>query len=220
MIRLRKQPPPQVMLANAPTWTQELLTLLQSGTDVPNSLLRRYAHPDIKAAVTRDSHGKCIYCESKILHITYGDVEHLKPKSTYPELTYEWENLGLVCSKCNNKKRDRYEEHSPPLNPFVDDPNEHLCAIGELIWPIAGSDRGQITIDLVELNRAELLERRRRQLERIRLLAEAWARTNNPTVKQVFAEQLREELEDAKEYAFVGRAVVGPVGAKKAVRPG
>lgn len=215
MMRLQKSTIPAVLTEHAVEWTRELLDLLGRGLEPARSIWRRYAHPTVKTAVTVDSFGKCIYCESKVLHVSHGDIEHIKPKKRFPKLTYEWTNLALVCSRCNNHKRDGFDESCPPVNPFTEDPDQFLCAIGEWIWPKAGIDRGQVTIDLVDLNRVELLERRRERLKQIRDATEAWARTRNPKVKESFAEHLRDELSSEKEYVFVARAVLGPLGANE-----
>lgn len=37
-------------------------------------------------------------------------MEHLRPKSEYPELTYTWSNLFLVCRNCNGIKSDRFKD--------------------------------------------------------------------------------------------------------------
>ena len=60
-----------------------------------------YKHPDNKIALKNSTFGKCMYCESKITHIDYGDIEHIKPKSKYPTLKFTWSNLGFACTVCN-----------------------------------------------------------------------------------------------------------------------
>jgi uncharacterized protein (TIGR02646 family) len=54
--------------------------------------------------------GKCAYCESKVLHVASGDVEHYAPKSKvtddpdhpgYYWLAYDLRNLLPSCEKCN-----------------------------------------------------------------------------------------------------------------------
>ena len=37
------------------------------------------------------------------------DVDHIKPKSKYPELLLDWDNLQLLCNYCNSKKGNRNE---------------------------------------------------------------------------------------------------------------
>lgn len=48
---------------------------------------------------------RCCYCEDAL----GTDVEHFKPKSLYPELTFEWTNYLLACSACNSTaKGDKF----------------------------------------------------------------------------------------------------------------
>ena len=67
-----------------------------------------YKHPDNKRVLEEVSFGKCIYCEAKVTDVYYGDVEHIKPKLKFPELEFDWDNLGFVCAKCNGEKHDKY----------------------------------------------------------------------------------------------------------------
>ena len=40
-----------------------------------------YAGKEVKDALIGMQHGKCAFCESRITHIAYGDVEHFRPKA-------------------------------------------------------------------------------------------------------------------------------------------
>ena len=51
---------------------------------------RRYNHAEIKSALIAETHGKCAYCESKIRHVSYGDIEHVMPKVNDPTRWFEW----------------------------------------------------------------------------------------------------------------------------------
>lgn len=128
----------------------------------PNALQTNYKYPENKAALQAASHGKCMYCESQVAHISFGDVEHIRPKAAgkYPHLEFEWTNLGYCCTRCNNAKKDQFDEACPLVNPYMEDPSEHLIAFGAIVRHKAGSERGAITIKTVDLNRAELVERR------------------------------------------------------------
>lgn len=62
-------------------------------------------------------HSKCAYCETDTAAGAPMQVEHYRPKAKVTEdtthlgyywLAYEWSNLILSCSKCNNKKRNRF----------------------------------------------------------------------------------------------------------------
>lgn len=75
-----------------------------------------YGHESVKAELIKAQHAKCCFCESKITHIAYGDVEHFRPKAGYRQhpddplgrpgyywLAYDWSNLYLACQLCNQR---------------------------------------------------------------------------------------------------------------------
>jgi uncharacterized protein (TIGR02646 family) len=83
-----------------------------------------YGHNTVKQTLIIMQHGKCCFCESKILHIAYGDVEHYRPKAGYRQnsedamqkpgyywLAYSWDNLLLCCERCNRQ----YKKNLFPL---------------------------------------------------------------------------------------------------------
>ena len=110
-------------------------------------------------------HGKCAYCESKISHVDYGHIEHFKPKSRFPDLTFEWTNLLLSCPICNGSeyKSDRFPletEGGPLVNPCDELPAEHFefvfDPVAKLATVIGKTARGQTTEAIVGLNRYDL----------------------------------------------------------------
>ncbi|HBL29845.1 MAG TPA: hypothetical protein DD490_23660, partial [Acidobacteria bacterium] len=83
-----------------------------------------YGHGSVKTALIVAQHGKCCFCESKITHISYGDVEHFRPKAGFRQspgdplgrpgyywLAYDWSNLYLCCELCNQ----RFKKSAFPL---------------------------------------------------------------------------------------------------------
>lgn len=77
-----------------------------------------YAQVTVKQALIAAQHGKCCFCESKITHIAYGDVEHFRPKAGFRQeegeplgrpgyywLAYDWGNLYLCCRLCNQRHK-------------------------------------------------------------------------------------------------------------------
>lgn len=81
-----------------------------------------YGHADVKHALRAAQHDKCCFCESKVSHVAFGDVEHFRPKARcrrddddafvhpgYFWLAYEWTNLLYCCEQCNRRyKGDRF----------------------------------------------------------------------------------------------------------------
>ena len=162
-----------------------------------------YKHLLNKDALINASFGKCMYCESKILHVYYGDVEHIKPKSKFPELKYEWDNIGYVCAKCNGAKGDKYFEDTPFINPYIEDPESHVVPIGAFLYPKKGSERGEITIREIALNEnVALVEKRQERIDEVNKAITASFRTKNKALKDLAIEELKKEAEPNKEYSL------------------
>ncbi|GEQ86445.1 hypothetical protein ULMS_19530 [Patiriisocius marinistellae] len=77
-----------------------------------------YSHKDTKKALKKIFKSKCAYCESFIMHIEPGDIEHFRPKAEvhtkngevlipgYYWLGADWKNLLLSCIKCNRSNNE------------------------------------------------------------------------------------------------------------------
>lgn len=83
-----------------------------------------YAHADVKDALIAYQHAKCAFCESFVPHVSYGTVEHFRPKAGYRLrrgeplrrpgyywLAYDWDNLFFACQLCN----EQFKENLFPL---------------------------------------------------------------------------------------------------------
>lgn len=105
----------------------------------------------------------CAFCDDKIKK---GAIEHFRPTSKHPLLSYFWHNLFLSCSDCQEKSNAFDKNLLKPdhadyafrryflYNPFT----------GKIIVnPKANESeqlRAEITIKIYKLNRAELVEDR------------------------------------------------------------
>ena len=146
------------------------------------------------------SYHKCVWCESQSGSTGPADVDHYRPKhraeglrkgEIHPDhywwLAYSWDNLVFCCQDCNRTKRTRFPvvgkrlepgdpadaEQALLLDPYgADDPSEHLWfEENGTVRPI--SDRGDVTIEVLALNRPNLVERRRKAAEQTRLVLAA-----------------------------------------------
>lgn len=55
--------------------------------------------------------GHCAYCDGYPLDVTgRPTIDHFRPKSTHPELSYAWDNLFLACERCQEHKLDRFDD--------------------------------------------------------------------------------------------------------------
>jgi uncharacterized protein (TIGR02646 family) len=177
----------------------------------PNSkaLQTNYKYPENKQALQAASHGKCMYCESQVAHIAFGDVEHFRPKAAgkYPHLQFEWTNLGYCCTRCNNAKKDQFDEACPLIDPYAEDPDHHLVAFGAIVRHKAGSERGVITIKTVDLNRAELVERREVRISEMQKAIDACYRTKNTSIRDDLLAELAREADLDKEFSMFAAAL-------------
>jgi hypothetical protein len=72
----------------------------------------KWNNPDVRGALYA-MHGRiCAYCGS-IASDRRGDVEHYRPKSIYPWLTYEFTNYLIGCRVCNSSRKS----NDFPLSP-------------------------------------------------------------------------------------------------------
>ena len=153
MIRLNQGAPPQVLVDNAEAWTAEYVNWCASPV---GTAPRRYAHPKIRSALEAETASKCAYCEGRISDVAYTHIEHKLPKSKYPKLVCDWENLTIACPKCNTNKGDYGEPECPLLDPYIDDVEEVVAFGGPLALPRGGA-HASATITQLDLNRKDLL---------------------------------------------------------------
>ncbi len=210
MIRLRKGPEPSVLATKKESWTKQLLDCIHREEEVPKGLKRKYNQPEVKRALKDECNRKCMYCESPVDHVAHEHIEHIKPKakSKYPELTFEWTNLGLACPICNENKGDTYDEDLPFINPYEEEPSDFLIAYGTFVYPLPGNRRGKVTVGKIKLNRPELLERRKERLDLIQGLIDDYVTEMNPTLKAIFKNELEVEIAKSKPYSLWARSFV------------
>ena len=110
MIKLTKGNEPAVLTANKTAWKNELRGLQNANQVVPHSVATRYNHDQVKDALRVECYSKCMYCESKVEHISYLHIEHIKPKAKnkFPEANGQLKKYrfkpknGKLTAKLNN----------------------------------------------------------------------------------------------------------------------
>ncbi len=169
-----------------------------------------YKHRRNITALRQANFDKCMYCESKISHVDFAEIEHIKPKANdkYPELTYDWGNLGYVCSVCNNLKGDKYVETNPYVDPYSEDPRVQIVAVGAYLFARDGSERGEITILDIGLDRGTLIEKRQTRIETIVKAITACYRTRDVELRRHALDELKKEMLPEKEYSLIMESVM------------
>ena len=112
------------------------------------------------------SNNICWYCERQCEGEGEGDlapmVDHFRPRSRFPELTYAWSNLVFSCRRCYISKGDKWPE-TGYVDPCAEDPSErperyfdYFAATGEILTREGLSEadkrKALYTIDDLSLN--------------------------------------------------------------------
>lgn len=181
MIRIhRPREAPPSLLVEGPAATQRVCLPVEVG-QTRTFEARVYGARDVKASLRAAQHDKCCFCESKLAHAQFGDVEHFRPKARYYWLAYTWDNLLLSCELCNRRHKrgefplederravrshveaDRIADERPVfIDPSREEPSTHLEFRREYVAAANSSPRGRVTIEAIGLNRSALAERRR-----------------------------------------------------------
>jgi uncharacterized protein (TIGR02646 family) len=142
----------------------------------------------------------------------------------YYWLAYDWENLFFACAMCNQtgkknrfpladpaqRARNHQDDHTAEpallIDPARDDPEEHIGFRQEIAFPIEGGQRGQTTIDTLNLNREELAERRLDRLSFLKALLDLLLLSSEENEVTQRARQLLEgATKPDSEYASMAR---------------
>ena len=163
MKNVKRRAEPASLVKNAQKWENDLINALtlfkKGGQEVKESLFNRYNKPDVKDALIKMYKGMCCYCETEIGVVSYEHIEHRKPKSLFPAMTFNWDNLHLSCPKCNIEKLNKWNSNKPILDAVLDVPiDRHLTykSTGTGLRRWAKSERGKVTINHCKLNRSKL----------------------------------------------------------------
>ena len=168
---------------------------LQETFDFP----RLWQIPPVRQAVEMLFHAKCAFCETPVRDTEAGDVDQFRPRSGavdeagrveadyYWWLAYEWRNQYLICSSCSRNKGNRFPVRGPRaklesdwpevdrerrllLDPCADQPGDELIVHPDGL--ISGlTDPGKYTVEILSLNRDELIRSRQDEYERARFFA-------------------------------------------------
>lgn len=211
MIRLQKGKEPEILETNGSEWTKTILEMQAVGENPKPYQKSRYNHEEVKQSIIEETNGKCAYCESNLLHIAFGDIEHIKPKKERPDLWFVWSNLTLACSICNNRKRNYHDDQYPLIDPYEDEPEGRLLFFGPLVRAAIGDVSAEMTQRILDLNREQLIERRTERLDHLRAHLEV-LKSAPDSVKQVLRDDFLKEIGPDKEYTAMSRTVARQFG--------
>jgi uncharacterized protein (TIGR02646 family) len=201
---------PQTLRNKTTEWTNELLDEINRVGEFSKVEIRfknKYNQNEIKEALQKMYNNLCCYCEAHINPTTtFGQIEHLKPKSKFPDLCFSWDNLHLSCEICNIKKSDKWDAQNPIIDPTLDNSNEHLQYYYDNIKPI--TKRGITTVNHVELNRQSLTAARRKIVMEVIKLLEQYKETSDDFKKHSLNEELDKIINEESEYYSAAKSVI------------
>lgn len=154
MRHLERLPKPNILVRKEKEWTTKFVE--SESTRPDNS---KYGHRDIIADLNAISFHKCYYSEQKLKGIP-NEIDHHIEVAERKDLAYDWDNLYLSSTECNNKLPNKTINVNDVLNPFTnsdDEIEEHLIFEDECITAKNGSKLGFDTIKKYRLN-SELLD--------------------------------------------------------------
>lgn len=213
MIFVKRFDEPASLIDNKNKWLEDYLLAIENyklnandrNRRLKNKAENKYRQQDIKTSLKKMFEGKCAYCESYLAHISYGHIEHFKPKSKYPEDCFNWDNLLLGCEVCNGiqYKSNHFPleaNNGPIVNPTIENPFDFFKFEYDPITGLANvlgkNNRGIVTEKLLGLNRPELLKHRSRIVRRIVFVAIKASQGDNDALVEI-----RKLVEKSEEYS-------------------
>lgn len=199
-----------------------------------------YGHHSVRNALVECQHKKCCFCEGRFIAHAAGDVEHYRPKGAvrqdqasvamrpgYFWLAYSWENLYWCCQACNRSNKREFFPLKDPTKRALSHNDDLAREVPLLIDPggrenprdhitfqhdraVGVTALGKTTIQVVGLNRMDLLEARLSRLGEIKRLLEIVGIWENgaPAVLEELAISARQELGKAVASESVFSAMV------------
>ena len=153
MRHIDRLPAPDILVQKHIEWQQKYEEKLAENPSArPDS--PRYAHKQIKDRLFEMSFGKCFYCETKLTD-SNKEVDHFVEVAIDHSKAYEWENLYLACSNCNDKVNHLVIPVTDALDPCRDSDAEIQRNISfEAEQPVGGCATFQFVIQKLENQRS------------------------------------------------------------------
>lgn len=124
--------------------------------------------------LNREQAGHCVYCESRLPEDD-GHIEHIKPRSSYPRLVFDYSNLAHSCSArthCGHAKGNS----EIPIEPRLDCNRFFTLYASDGLLDaadtLAGDERVQVenTLRTLNLNDPALTRQRKNYFDTLRAL--------------------------------------------------
>ena len=176
MHRVRRNDPGKRLSNLLEKWKKQLTDIINTADDniktseIVSDFWSGRGKETLKRELIKMMGSCCCYCENHV-RFSAAHIEHRLPKSKFPDLTFDYNNLHYSCSVCNTKKLDKHDEKNPVLDTCKDAVEEHIVPDDVLPYRFKFLTPRAITTDrFVNLNDEELLELRRKVYQDIQEL--------------------------------------------------
>ncbi|MBO7554150.1 MAG: hypothetical protein J6T82_08990 [Bacteroidaceae bacterium] len=121
----------------------------------------------IKRPLLEMTNGKCAYSEMMLNEEgKWAQIEHIHPKSKYPDEVVEWGNLVPCSNVCNAKKGKLDTKKIPIVNPLIDNPKDYFFIVnGRLCVKDPKCKKAINTLEYCDLNNISQFRKIRIRLE-------------------------------------------------------
>lgn len=191
MRHLDRLPKPNKLIQKEKEWTN---LFIESGKLRPDN--SKYGHKDILADLNSISFHKCFYSEQKLKGIPK-EIDHHIEVAERKDLAYDWDNLYLSSTICNNKLPNKTISVDDVLNPFTNSDieiEEHLTFEDECITAKNGSELGFRTIKKYRLDSQNLDFLRSKKLREFEQVFIQILKNQNKEKRQILTDEEREIL--------------------------
>lgn len=210
MIKLKKSPKPDYLAKREAKLTEDFKSdlaekIIAKERGEKKDVRSVWNKEPIKEALLNDSYNKCAYCESKVsVKSSYMEIDHFFPKGLYPEKVVDWDNLLPSCKRCNGLKGEYGNRNGQDiLNPFKDDPREHLLFRYNRFHSANDSSFGEKTIDILNLNDDDLRADRSDMIQLITNLLSDLITLKNPIKLRNKMKAILRAVQPKEEYSAI-----------------
>lgn len=150
---IKRLPKPQILEDREAKWTADFVSSANKRPDGS-----KYRHAEILATLNSMSFHKCFYCKQKLKGVG-NEIDHFIEVDERRELAFNWDNLFLACTNCNDKLPNKSISVNEVLNACSDSNEEiekHLYFEKECIKAKNNSEKGAKTIQKFKLDTMQL----------------------------------------------------------------
>jgi len=170
MMSMQRTVAPDFHKTNWKKWTREYIQSGNWNTSFHNK------HAEILETLRQSTHSHCAFCDDLLYPEVgeMGQIEHFRPKNSFRHFAYVWGNLYPICQRCNNTKGERFDylllQPDSKAYIFSDWFRLDLSTFKLLPEKLGNSNwkRAEKTIELYGLNKADKIERRKKEFCKIK----------------------------------------------------